>query len=299
MNEITWEIPVAVDLFFAGMGAGSFCLGAMAARKKGPGWDACSRMASLLAPLSIVIGLSMLVLDLRNKIRFWMTMRVLNINSPMSIGVWLLSAFFVVSLLFTLFGLPAAVRQKIPWIGKMSVWNRSEWKNPLGIVGILLALGVSVYTGVLLLVSIVPLWRNLCLPLLLFLSAISSGFAGGTLLAMLFLGKEKFSLLEEPLRFVKRSYRAILPCYLFVALLFVFSLTVSSFSRADAVHLVTGLSGLLWWAGVMGLGIVAPMFFVMKKERIRIRQGWFLFGFVLIGGFLLRIVLVLAGQKAL
>jgi polysulfide reductase chain C len=299
MNEITWEIPVAVDLFFAGMGAGSFCLGAIAARKRGPGWEACSRMSSILAPLAIVIGLSMLVLDLRSKTRFWMTMRVLNINSPMSIGVWLLSAFFVVSLLFTIFGLPAAVRQKIPWIGNLSVWNRAEWKNTLGIIGILLALGVSVYTGVLLLVSIVPLWRNLSLPLLLFLSAISTGFAGGTILAMISVRKGNPDDMKEPLHFIRRSYRVILPCYLFVALIFIFSLVFSSFSRTDAMHFITGWSGWIWWAGVIGLGIVAPMILVMRREGIRVRQGWFLFGFVLIGGFLLRIVLVLAGQKAL
>jgi polysulfide reductase chain C len=299
MNNIAWEIPVAVDLFFAGMGAGSFCLGAIAARKKGPGWEACARRASLLAPISIVMGLSMLVLDLRNKTRFWMTLRVLNINSPMSIGVWLLSAFFVISLIFALYGLPVAERQRIPWIGKLSVWNRSEWKSLLGLVGIFLALGVSVYTGVLLLVSIIPLWRNLSLPLLFFLSALSSGFAGGALLAMLSLRKENPDAMRAPLHFIKRSYRAILPCYLIIALLFVFSLTISSFSRADAIHLITGWSGLMWWAGVIGLGIVAPIFMVMKREEIKIRQGWFLFGFVLIGGFLLRIVLVLAGQKAL
>ena len=29
MSDLTWEFPVAVDLFFAGVGAGSFCLGAI------------------------------------------------------------------------------------------------------------------------------------------------------------------------------------------------------------------------------------------------------------------------------
>jgi polysulfide reductase chain C len=298
MNEITWEIPVAVDLFFAGVGAGSFCLGAIAAGKKGPGWDACSRMSSLLAPLAVVLGLSMLILDLRNKIRFWMTLRVLNINSPMSIGVWLLSSFFLVSLLFAIYELPASSRQRIPWIGKLSIWNRSGWRSALGFLGTLLALGVSVYTGVLLLVSIVPLWRNLTLPLLLFLSAISSGFAGGTILAMLSLRKTNPDSMKEPLLFIKRSYRTILPFYLLVAFAFVVSLILSSVSRPDAIHLITGWSGLIWWAGVIGLGILAPLIFVMRREGIMIRQGWFLFGFVLIGGFLLRIVLVLAGQKA-
>jgi formate-dependent nitrite reductase membrane component NrfD len=298
MNEITWEIPVAVDLFFAGVGAGSFCLGAITARKKGPGWEACSRMSSFLAPLAVVMGLSMLILDLRNKTRFWMTLRVLNASSPMSIGVWLLSAFFLVSLIFALYGLPVSNRKRIPWIGTLSVWNRLEWKNTLGIVGILLALGVSVYTGVLLLVSIVPLWRNLSLPLLLFLSAISTGFAGGTILAMLSLGRGNPDVMKEPLRFIKRSYRVILPFYLLMAFAFVSSLIISSVSRTDAIYLITGWSGFIWWAGVIGVGILVPLIFVMKKEAIAKRRAWVIFGCVLIGGFLLRIVLILAGQRS-
>jgi polysulfide reductase chain C len=298
MNDLTWEFPVAVDLFFAGVGAGSFCLGAIAARKKGRGWEACARMASLLAPLAIVFGLSMLILDLRNKTRFWMTLRVLNSNSPMSIGVWLLSAFFMVSALFAVCELPASIRQRIPWLGKFSVWSRPELKNQLGIIGILLALGVSVYTGVLLLVSIIPVWRNLSLPLLLFLSAICTGFAGGMILTMLSLKKEDIYAIKEPLQYIKHSYRVILPFYLLMALVFVLTLIVSPASEKHAMRFISGWSGLIWWAGVMGIGILAPLILVVRKEAIRNRGAWVLFSCVLIGGFLLRIVLILAGQRS-
>jgi polysulfide reductase chain C len=298
MSDLTWEFPVAVDLFFAGVGAGSFCLGAIAARKKGMGWEACSRMASLLAPLAIVFGLSMLILDLRSKTRFWMTLRVMNANSPMSIGVWLLSAFFLVSALFALYGLPVSFRQRIPWIGKLSVWNRPEWKSKLGFIGMLLAIGVSVYTGVLLLVSVIPVWRNLSLPLLLFLSAISSGFAGGMILAMLSLKKEVPDAAKEPLRFIKRSYRIILPFYLLMALVFVLTLILTPASGSHAIQFITGWSGLIWWTGVVGVGIVGPLIYVMRKDAIRNRGAWVLFGCVFVGGFLLRIVLILAGQRS-
>jgi protein NrfD len=173
-----------------------------------------------------------------------------------------------------------------------------EWKNTLGIIGILLALGVSVYTGVLLLVSIVPLWRNLSLPLLLFLSAISTGFAGGMILAMLSLGKGKPDVLKAPLRFIQQSYRVILPFYLLMAFAFVSSLVISSVSRTDAIYLITGWRGFIWWAGVIGVGILVPLVFVMKKKAIAMRRAWVIFSCVLIGGFLLRIVLILAGQRS-
>jgi polysulfide reductase chain C len=289
MSEIAWEIPVAIDLFFAGLGAGSFCLGAISARKKGPGWEVFSRMSSIVAPLAIVSGLAMLILDLRNKIRFWMTLRVLNVNSPMSIGVWLLSAFFLISLAFALCGLPVSTRRRIPLIGNLAAWNRPEYKNALGAAGIFLALGVSVYTGVLLLVSAVPLWRNLALPLLLFLSAISTGFAGGAIPAMIVLRKVDPDSMKEPLRFIKHSYRTILSFYFLVTLAFVYSAY-----RMDA-YLMVGWSGFAWWVGVVGFGIVVPLILVLRRKG-EIRHDWFLFGFVLIGGFLLRIILVLAGQ---
>jgi polysulfide reductase chain C len=222
MNEITWGIPVAVYLFFAGLGAGSFCLGTIASKRTGQGWEACSQMAFLLTPFAIGIGLLILIFDLGYKSRFWMTLTVLNITSPMSMGVWLLSAFFLVSVFSALFWLPSATRQRIPWIGSSVVWNRPGWRNALSAIGIPLALGVSVYTGVLLSSTVIPLWRSLSLPLLFFLSALSLGIEGGAILGIMSLRKSNPGAMKEPLRFLKRSYRVILPLYLLIAVIFIF-----------------------------------------------------------------------------
>jgi polysulfide reductase chain C len=287
MNEITWGIPVAVDLFFAGLGAGSFCLAALACRKKGPGWEACSRMASFLAPLSIVIGLSMLILDLRSRFRFWMTLTVFHWQSPMSVGTWLLTAFFLVSCLFALYELPAPVRQRIPVIGTLPIWNRPASRNRIGIIGIALALGVSVYTGVLLSASRLPLWRNLSLPFLFFVSAIATGFAGGAALGMLALRTHRMEAMGEPLQHLRGSYLRLLPLYFLAALLYVFSID----------PFLTGWNLWIWWTGVVGIGILIPLILVISKKALSTRRAWVLFSCLLIGGFLLRTVLVLAGQQ--
>jgi len=298
MNEITWGIPIAVYLFFAGLGAGSFCLGTIASRRKGQGWEACSQMAFMLTPFAIGIGLLILVFDLGYQTRFWMTLTVLNIKSPMSVGVWLLSAFFVVSVFSALFWLPASGRQRIPWIGSSGVWSRPKWRNTLSAVGISLALGVSVYTAVLLSSTVIPLWRSLSLPLLFFLSALSLGIEGGAILGIVSLRKTNPDAMKEPLRFLKRIYRVILPLYLFIAVIFIFSLTLSSASRTEAFHLMTGWSGLIWWVGVICIGILVPLILVMKKNREHMRHAWVFSGCLLIGDFLLRLVLILAGQGA-
>jgi polysulfide reductase chain C len=299
MKEITWGLPVVIYLFLAGLGAGSFCLGMIASKRKGPGWESCSRMAFLISPFAIFLGLLMLIVDLRYKVRFWRTLTVLNIQSPMSVGVWLLSAFFLVSMLSALFWLPASARKRIPWVGGWTVWDRPAVGNGLGFVGMPLALGISVYTGVLLSVTIVPLWRNWSLPLFFFISALSLGIEGGAILGMVSLRKGNLEAMEEPLRFLRRSYRVVLPLYLFAAFLFVILLAVSSASWGDVFHWLTGWNGFLWWVGVVGIGILLPLFLVMRKGQEPIRHAWLFSSCLLLGDFLLRLFLILAGQGAL
>jgi polysulfide reductase chain C len=299
MKEITWGIPVVVYLFLAGLGAGSFCFGMIASRKKGPGWESCARMSFLVSPLAIFLGLLMLILDLRYPIRFWRTLTVLNLQSPMSVGVWLLSLFFLAAVLSALFWLPESIRKRIPWIGGWFAGDRSTWRHALGFVGMLLALGISVYTGVLLSVTIVPLWRNWSLPFFFFISALSLGIEGGAIFGMISLRKGNLQAMEEPLRFLRRSYRVLLPLYLFAALLFIVLLAVSSISNEEVVHFLTGWSGLLWWVGVMGIGILLPLLLVMRKRWEPMRHAWLFSSSLLLGDFLLRLLLILAGQGAI
>jgi polysulfide reductase chain C len=299
MKEITWGIPVVFYLFLAGLGTGSFCLGMIASKRKGPGWESCSKTAFLISPFAIGIGLLMLVFDLRYKVRFWRTLTVLNLESPMSVGVWLLSAFFLVSVLSALSRMPPSARKRIPWIGGWMVWDQPKVIHGLGLIGMPLALGISVYTGVLLSVTIVPLWRNLSLPLFFFISALSLGIEGGAILGMMSMRKGSLEAMAEPLRFLRRSYRVMLPLYLFAAILFVILLVVSSPSWSEAFRYIAGWNGLLWWVGVVGIGILFPLILVMKKGREPMRHAWLFSGCLLLGDFLLRLFLILAGQEAL
>jgi len=299
MNEITWGIPIIVDLFFAGLGAGSFCLGAITSRRKGEGWSICSKAAAFLAPFALFMSLSMLILDLGYKLRFWMTLSVFNVHSPMSVGAWLLTAFILVSVVFALYWVPASIRARIPWIGSFSIWNHQGYRDILGVIGIVLAFGVSVYTGLLLSVTIVPLWRSLSLPFLFFLSALATGFSGGGILTIILGGKKNIEIMDEPFQFFRQSYRVILPFYFAVALIFSMSPAILPESGHPAMDLIRGWSGLIWWIGVIGIGMIVPFGLIMNERPLQVRHAWVLFGSLLIGGLLLRLVLVFAGQGAL
>lgn len=297
MHEETWGIPIAVDLFFTGVGGGSFILSAMASRRNGEGWETCSQGTALLAPLAIFVGLSMLILDLGYPSRFWMTLRTFNLHSPMSIGSWLLSLFAIVALLFALYWLPASVRARIPWVGTLTIWKKVRWRNRLGMIGTVLAVGVCVYTGVLLSVTVIPLWRSLSLAVLFLLSAITTGFAGGGMVMLCLSKKMNSDIMAGPFQFIRRSYRIVLPFYLLVALGFSLWPTLVPDLSPAFNPLTRGWSGLVWWFGVMGVGWLVPYFLVLKARTIPLRQAWVLFSCLLIGGFLLRLVLVLGGQS--
>jgi formate-dependent nitrite reductase membrane component NrfD len=299
MSEVTWGFLIVIYLFLAGLGAGSFCLGAIVSKRKGEGWQACARMAFLLTPFAIAAGLMILILDLGYKIRFWMTLTVLNIFSPMSMGVWLLSIFFLISVLAAMFWLSPSIRRRIPWIGKLSVWDKAKWNGRIGVIGIPFALGVSVYTAVLLSACAIPLWRSLSLPFFFFVSALSLGIEGGAILGMASLRKSSPDVMKQPLQFLKRSYRAILPLYLIMALIFLFVLLISPASRSAALDFITGWSGLIWWVGVVGIGILLPWILVMRKNEKQVRHAWLFSSCLIVGDFLLRLVLVLAGQGAI
>jgi len=288
----TWGLPVALDLYFAGLGAGSFCFAVLASRKRGQGFEMCSRGAAFLAPLSVAFGLAMLIVDLMYKTRFWFTLRVFNVGSPMSFGVWLLSLFAAISIVYALFWLPEPLRARLPVIGGWNVWQKKRYRSALGLAGMPIALAVSVYTGVLLSVSALPLWRNMALPGLFCFSAMATGFAGGGVIALLTAPR---NAMEQPILWLRSGYRILLPVYLLFALLFLL-FSFLYVSRDDLLHLVTGGNGVIWWAGALGLGILFPMALILRRGAMNRRRLSVALYALLVGGFLLRLVLIFAGQ---
>jgi polysulfide reductase chain C len=297
MSEITWGMPVVLDLFFAGLAAGAFCFAVLASRRAGESFHACSRAAALLAPLSVAFGLSMLILDLRSKTRFWFTMTVFNGDSPMSLGVWLLTLFSVIAALYAIFWIPDVVRERIPVIGRWPLWSQRRVRDALGLVGGPVALFVSIYTGVLLSATSIPIWRNPALPALFCFSSMATGFAAGLLLALLFSPGKRQGIITGPFPWLQGSYRILLPAYLLAILVYVMLYFVPGMRREEVLPLITGGNGLIWWLGVVGVGIMLPLFLGLRKAKASLSRVLVVLGSLLAGGFLLRLVLVFTGQE--
>lgn len=160
---MVWNWMIALYLFLAGMGAGAFVLSGIAGMAKKP----CPKIKTIgfiAGPVCVAVGTLLLVVDahagLMNPLRFFYL--VSNLGSVMAWGVIILALFIVV----------AAIDAIIMIVKKST-------PRALDIIGMILAVCVAAYTGVLLGDASVafPLWHPIILPVLFLVSAASSGFA--------------------------------------------------------------------------------------------------------------------------
>ncbi len=68
-KDDTWGWMLAVDFFFAGMGGAMLVITGIADLFLGPG--STSLLGSILAPLCIAVGASLLILELGRPLRAW------------------------------------------------------------------------------------------------------------------------------------------------------------------------------------------------------------------------------------
>ncbi len=114
-HELNWGLPVISYLVLAGLGAGALTVSASVFLRGGGGGFgnghfAVARYGALIAPLPVMIGCGLLVLELGSfQTGHWF--KWLNLYrtitlSPMSIGTWLLTVFIGISLVYAYTFLP-------------------------------------------------------------------------------------------------------------------------------------------------------------------------------------------------
>jgi len=133
----TWEVPV---YFFVGGAAGAASVIAAAAQLTGND-EALVRDARWIALIGATVSAPLLISDLGRPERFLNMLRVFKPQSPMSVGVWTLAVF----------GGATAGAVLIPW---------RPLKNLSGIAAAATGLVMATYTGVLLGVTAIPLWKE-------------------------------------------------------------------------------------------------------------------------------------------
>jgi len=209
--------------------------------------------------------------------------------------------------------------QPVRWLKASQFLKRFRRENPVrnrGLVagwGIPVSLGVGIYTGVLLgALNARPFWNNPMLPFLFLLSAMKTGAAAICFAGCVLGDPGKISKEEmETNKFMIHTIDFTLMVFSIIAVfLFIMGLYMSPRSSVEGAHLIMGGDyTFLFWAVAVGVGILLPMALetyeliphFIKRTKLKEHKPW-ISGItatsVLLGGFILRYVVVYADQMA-
>jgi Ni/Fe-hydrogenase subunit HybB-like protein len=199
-----WHGLVAWDLLFNNLTTGLFLVAALAELTAPAVFTTVAKAAYPVALVLLLADLICLVLDLGDPLRFHHMLRVFKPTSPMSLGTWCL----------TIYSLPLTVAAALSLLP--AGIPAFEWTRKAAVVlGLLPALGSSVYKGVLLSTNAQPGWRDArWLGGYLTNSALLLGCAEMLVLAML-LGQERAGAILQP-ALVLLLLLNVVPLYLVV-----------------------------------------------------------------------------------
>jgi len=298
MSEFVWGTVMVVYLFLGGLAGGSYTVGALADLLNKKEYRPFTKAGILSSFVSIVLGLVMLVLDLK---RFEVApVGILNVytrfpESIMTVGTWLITAFTVVSLLTVML-----------WF----LDGDELARKAVEVVGIVLGLGTAAYTGILLSFARgVPVWQSGFLPWLFVLSGLLTGMA--------------FSIIVIPIAGILMpgafgDFRAMWDSKIRFAGLIAYtdryaqSLIVVETLVMLLYFVSTPSTSILWWgSGVsvyfyaylllalavpLGIAIYDMRLYKEGKHETVVYLTMLATIFVLIGGYLLRYVVLMGGQ---
>ena len=280
---------IAWYLFLAGASAGAFLTSAFV-EVKYPESVKMRVAGRIIAPIFLGIGLVMLMLDaesgLHNPLRFfWL---IANPGSVMTLGVYFICVFMPVALVSALL---EVLKKRVP---KWLTW-----------IGIVFAFAVAAYTGFLLgVVKAFPLWNNAVLPILFVVSALSAGLAATSLVGLL-VDRERF----EQMWLIKKSHVILSAIEMVVLATMLVIVSAGSVEGAASVYsLVAGQYAPAFWGGIVLLGLVAPfiiegypVFITKRVETSMTSMVVSVIGEagVLVGGFMLRLLVILAALPVL
>lgn len=143
----SWEIPV---YFFAGGAAGAAAVIAQVAQMTGSKAEVVND-ARTIAAIGAGLSPALLISDLGLPSRFLNMLRVFKLQSPMSIGVYIVSAFAPPTVM-------AKIANRLRGNGSGLLLKLVE--NSAGMVSALLGLGMATYTGVLIGATAIPVWNE-------------------------------------------------------------------------------------------------------------------------------------------
>jgi formate-dependent nitrite reductase membrane component NrfD len=243
--QIEWRWLIAAYLFLAGVGGGAYLAGVIADLAGGADWMIASKIGVSLGMPCVLIGTLFLLADLGKPINAWRVW--------MKPGTSWISRGTIIIVIFMIF---AAIETAF-WIWPLPgplVENASA-RGVIAVLGAIFAFLTVVYTGLLLGYSQpIALWNTALLPVLFFVSAVSTG-----VMAIVLIGSH-LGVAATQLALLANVDAVILVFEMFVLIVFLYNAYRTIESRFSAKRIITGAVAPAFWLGVIACGLVVPFF---------------------------------------
>ena len=206
---------------------------------------------------------------------------LLKFGSTMSVGTWLMTVFVIGSLVYLVL---AILAWPFPWAGTL--------QKLFGVVGLPIALCVTIYTGVLISATENGLWNNWFLPLVFVISAFATGIAAIVFMLSVFQLISPKSKIGVDIPKLEFANGRIIAFQFLMVIVFV----IVGIRSANMRAMIGSAYGLLWWIGIVGFGLLLPFYAYFKQRPKPAYVSLVMSTFVLLGGFFLRYSILFAGQ---
>jgi formate-dependent nitrite reductase membrane component NrfD len=313
-----WGWEIAVYLFLGGLAAGLLIFASFNSLRRGhKKYPTAISIAPLIVPFLLIFGLLALFIDLRHKLYFWQLYTTIRLQSPMSWGAWTLMAVTPSSVVWAcvhlkkvfpiinfesktakilrIFILPAKEGHghianwhwKYHWMNRIENWFFANMRV-LSWLMLIYAVLLGIYTGILLSAfNARPLWNTSILGPLFLTSGLSAAAATIILMSKNHEERRVFSVID----IVMIGIEIFLIIHMFMGFL------ASTQVQIMAAQLfLGGQYTIIFWIFVVFLGLILPGFLEILElngYKIPVVIPAIL---VLVGGLILRFVIVYAGQ---
>jgi len=300
---IEWGQLVVFYLFLAGISAGVFVTSVFAFYIDPDRYKNIARMGAFIAPIPVTLGCTLLLFDLGRPLHFYNLYRTIQWTSPMSIGSWLLAVFIAISTVraYTFFPEDWKI-VKLPFEQKI--------RSVTSLTGLPIALGLVIYTGILLgAIPARPFWNTPLLAELFLFSALSTGVA--TLLLICSLNPLRGSVESkgEEHKFLLSFDVFLITIELFIIIPIILHSQLSTLSIRESIHVILGGAFTsLFWFGTVLFGLLVPLsielFEIYPTFVRKVHAKWNpVLGvlsslLIILGGYLLRYVVTYGGQMS-
>lgn len=310
--SLVWDHTIAVYLFLLGISAGAAMLAVLLKRAGLAGDDPSEnnviRCTAFLAPLSIIIGLVILIFHLTKPWTFWYLMFNYSTTSIMSMGVMLFQVYMLFLMLWLAIifhKLVASLIEKyakpFAFVNKL-IAIAAKFTGLIEIILIILSVLLGAYTGFLLSALIsYPMLNNPVLPILFLASGTSSGVAALIVCTLLFTKEDTHS---RSLAFIHKFEVPVVCIEIFLLAAFFIGLYLGGGQKTVAFEtaLLSGFWANVFWIGVVGIGLVLPLILnAIANHQLKHTKGFMVFVSCLglIGVLCLRFFILYAGQMTL